>query len=223
MGKNRQKEKAFELRKNGFSYNMITSELSVAKSTLSAWFKNEPFSPNKEVLKRIQYGPMKSAEKRHNKKVLEIETLKQKGKEEIGNLSKRDLWFLGLGLYIGEGSKTYETVRIINSDPTVIKLALKWFREVCNLDEENITIAIHLYPDNNKQKCLKFWSKTTDLPLKNFRKTQIDTRENKSNLKKRKLPYGTAHITIVSKGVAEKGVKLHRKISGWMYGALSQM
>jgi len=221
--RNKIRVEAQKLRDVGYSYNMINKELGVVKSTLSNWFKDRPFTPNKEVLKRIQYGPIKAAEKNHNRKVREIKELKELGSKEIGILTKRDLWLLGLGLYMGEGSKSYETIRIINSDSDVIKLAIKWFKEICGVTNRNITVAVHLYPDNNVNICLRFWSRVTHLPLSRFRKTQIDTRKNKSITKKRKLPYGTAHITIVSKNDPEKGVRLYRRLNGWIAGALSQI
>ena len=213
---------AEKLRSTGYSYNMIHERLGISKSTLSEWFKNKPFTPNKDVLQRIQYGPIRSAEKSHNRKVQEVLGLRDIGAREIGHLTKRDLQILGLGLYIGEGSKTQEIVRIINADPDVIRLAMKWFREVVGLTDNNITVSIHLYPDNNIEQCLAFWRKVTKLQAKNFRKTQVDTRQDKSAIKRNKLPYGTAHITIVSGGNPNKGVRLHRRLVGWMSGALSQ-
>lgn len=210
------------MRDSGFSYNMISLRLDISKSTLSNWFKDRPFTPNQTVIKRIKYGPMKSAEIRHNRRVKEIEDLRAAGMHEIGIIAKRDLWLLGIGLYIGEGAKTHETIRVINADPSVIRLAIKWFKEICDLTTHNITIAIHLYPDNDIKQSLRFWSRTTQIPIRNFGKTQIDRRKNKSKLKKRKLPYGTAHVTIVSRNDPTKGVRLHRRISGWIAGVLSQ-
>jgi len=223
MNRNSLRAKAQKMRDSGYSYNMISKDLGIAKSTLSNWFKDKPFVPNKEVLTRIQYGPIKSAEKKHNRRVQEIKELRKYGSDEIGMLSKRDLWMLGLGLYMGEGSKAHETIRIINSDPLIIKLAVKWFKEIGGLSDENITISVHLYPDNDIKKCLKFWKLTTNLPHSSFRKTQIDNRINKSILKRGKLPYGTAHLTIISKGDPEKGVRLYRRLSGWFSGALLQI
>lgn len=210
------------MRDGGYSYNMISQMLGIGKSTLSNWFKDRPFTPNKAVLKRIQYGPIKSAEKKHNLKVKEIIELRKAGARELGKLNKRDLWLLGLGLYIGEGTKSHEIIRVINSNPDVVKLAIKWFKDTCGVTNNNITISIHLYPDNNIKKCLEYWGKITGLPVLNFRKTQVDYRKNKLSQKHGKLPYGTAHITIIGRGDPEKGVKLHRRISGWIAGALSQ-
>jgi hypothetical protein len=217
------RSRAQKLRDSGYSYAMIHNALGIPKGTLSHWFRDRAFLPNKEVLRRIQYGPLAAAAASHNRKVREIQELKAQGEREIGNVGFRDLWFLGLGLYIGEGSKAYETVRIINSDPDVIRLAIRWFRDVCKLDLSNITIAVHLYPDNDFRKSIEFWRRVTGLPLSNFRKTQVDTRLKKSPLKRGKLPYGTAHITIVSKGNPEKGVRLYRRLNGWISGTLSQI
>ncbi len=220
---NQLKIEAQKLRDTGYSYNMINAKLGVAKSTLSNWFKDRPFAPNQEVLQRIQYGPIVSGERAHNRRVKEIQTMRGVGIREIGKLSKRDLWLLGLGLYIGEGNKSHETTCIVNSDPNVIKLAVKWFKEICGLEDKNITVTIHLYPDNNIWECFKFWSKITGLPTENFRKVQIDTRTKKLKIKSRKLPYGTAHIRAVSKGNPERGVKLYRRLGGWIEGSLSQI
>lgn len=202
---------------------MIVEELGVARGTLSYWFKDRPFTPNQEVIKRIQRGPIKSGALRHEKKLRDIKHRQELGQKEIGILSKRDLWMLGLGLYIGEGSKTTEGIRISNSDPVVIATSVRWLKETCNLTNDNLTVRIHLYPDNNETESKKFWSNVTGLPFSNFRKTIVDIRTNKKSSNRSKLPYGTAHISVVSKGDPEKGVALYRRINGWIAGALNQV
>lgn len=217
------KNKAINLRGRGYSYNIISQKLGVSKSSLSGWLKEIPFHPNRTVLNRIKFGPLRSAELRHNIKVANILKIKQEAKRELGSVSKRDLLLLGIGLYLGEGAKFGESIKIINSDPQIIRVAIKWFKEIFGLTSKNITIAIHLYPDNNINKCLQYWSKTVNIPVEQFRKTQIDRRLNKSGKKKRKLPYGTAHLTVVSNNNSEFGVKLHRRIMGLMDGIFEQI
>lgn len=202
---------------------MITETLGVPISTMSYWFKDRPFVPNKEVLRRIQYGPIKSGALRHNQKLEDIAKRTQAGRAEIGKLSKRDLWMLGLGIYIGEAAKTIESVRISNSDPVVIAIAIRWLKEVCGLSKENMTIRIHIYPDNNEAESKDYWQKITGLPMENFRKTMVDGRTNKKTSNRSKLPHGTAHISVISNGDIEKGAALHRKIKGWIDGALEQV
>lgn len=217
------KEKAISYRKHGYSYNMISEKLGLAKSTLSDWLREIPYNPSEEVKKRIKLGHIKTAQFRHNQRVADIEKMRKLTKKELGKLTKRDLWLLGIGLYLGEGSKLYERIRVINSDPKIIELAVKWFRKICGLKKRNLSPTIHVYPDNNITEAINYWSKIIKIPKNQFCKTQIDRRGNKSGKKKRKLPYGTLHLQIKSCGQKEFGRTLHRRIMGWIEAALNQI
>lgn len=217
------REEATILRDQGYSYKMIREELGVSISTMSYWFSDRPFTPNAEMLKRIKAGPLKNGKLRHNERVAETARIIQQSIQELGELDFRDLWMLGLGLYIGEGSKSIESVRIVNSDPFVIKLAIRWFREACRLDTENLIISLNLYPDNDAQESIHYWQEITGLPIENFRKTQVDVRTGKKNSNRAKLKYGTVQIRVKANGDKQKGRALFRKIRGWMQGALNQV
>jgi hypothetical protein len=210
------KQKAIRLRKKGWSYTTISEQLKVSKSTLSHWLAQIPYKPNEETTKRIKDGPAKSAFLSHEKKLQAIKTAKLQAAAELKNLSQRDLWMLGLGLYIGEGSKIHEYTRIVNSDPNVIKLAIKWFRDVCRIPTENFFLTVHLYPNVSAIEAINFWSKIAGVPVTQFGQTQIDKRLNKTAKKQRVLPFGTLHISIRSCGHPEFGVLLHRRIMGWV-------
>lgn len=220
---NKLRAEAESLRNAGYTYNMITESIGVSKGTLSYWFKDMPFSPNKEAVSRIKYGPIKSGALRHNKKLANIKHQHSLGKAEIGRLSRRDLWMLGIGLYIGEGAKTTEGIRVSNSDPIVIATAMGWLKKICGLTDDNFTIRLHLYPDHDELEAKMFWQSITGLPLESFRKTIIDARNKKSRKNYSKLPYGTAHLSVVSKGDPTKGVALYRRIEGWILGAVNQV
>ena len=210
------RNQAEKLRQAGWSYNIISQRLKVPKSTLSSWLKNRPYEPNKEVIRRIKNGPLISGIKKHKARLIATEEIRKKAFIEIGKLSRRDIMMLGIGIYIGEGSKLYEHVRLINSDPNVIRLSIKWFELICGLDKNNFKPTIHIYPDCSEEKSLEYWSKSTGIPVKSFGKTQIDRRKDKKEKKRKKLPYGTLHLYIVSNGELSKGVMLHRKILSWI-------
>lgn len=217
------KDNAIYYRRRGFSYNMISDRMGVKKSTIAYWTKEIPFKPNKEVIRRIGFGKLKSAIFKQNRRIAEIKEMKEIARKELGLITKRDLWMLGVGLYLGEGSKLNEYVRIINSDPEIIKTALMWFRKICGLENKNLIPAVHAYPDNNINSILDYWSKITGIPKKQFGKTQIDRRGNKSGKRKRKLPYGTLHLYTKSCGNKNLGKRLHRRIVGWLESALKQI
>ena len=142
----------------------------------------------------------------------------------VGKLSSRDLFMLGIGIYLGEGSKSQEEIRVVNADPTILRAAIEWLKEFGKVQQQHFRVGVHGYPDHNINELVNFWSKTLNIPTEQFIKTTIDIRENKSNQKKRKLPYGTAHLYIRGGGTLESGVKgLHRKIMGWIGSSIKQI
>lgn len=217
------RKKAIKYRKNGYSYNMICQKLGLTKSTVANWTDSVPYTPNKEVVKRVGRAKLKSASFKHKQRLAEIKEMTTIAKVELGKVTIRDLWFLGIGLYLGEGTKSYENIRIINSDPKIIKASIKWFEKICRLKKENFSPVVHAYPDNDIKKTINYWSKITNVPKKQFGKTQIDIRSNKLRIKNRKLPYGTLHLYIRSFGKKEFGRKLHRRIMGWIESTLNQI
>lgn len=217
------KENAIKLRKAGYSYRMIGEKLNIPKSTLSNWLNDIPFVPNKAVIRKIGQARLKSSLWKQQLKFESINRAKEQAAIDIDNISKRDLFLLGIGLYLGEGEKAYANVRIVNSDPGVIKLAMKWFQNICGAKKENFRPSIHLYPDNNKTKTLKFWSGITGIKRSQFGKTTVDQRKNKLSIKRKKLPYGTLHLRVASNGTPDLGVNLHRKILAWIERCIEQV
>lgn len=209
-----QVEKAVSLRNDGFSYSYIQNLLNLPKSTVSDWVKNTPYTPNKISLNIIKRGSEKSSITRRQKRDDNFRTNKLRAIEEIGQLTKRDLLLFGIGLYLGEGSKAIESVRITNSDPRVIKLAISWFIKIIGLTLENLSLALHSYPDNNVDEDLDYWANITGIPRSQFGKTQIDGRGGKRI--GHKLPHGTIQIRVLAKGESRFGVSLHRRIMAWI-------
>lgn len=210
------REQVFKLREEGYSYSYILQKVKISKSTLSAWLSNVPYSPNQTTITRIGKARAASGYWKAKRKLESIENAEKEAKNEIGQVTKRDLFMLGIGIYIGEGSKSYNIVRVINADPKIIKFAVKWFEKVIDLPRENFRIRLHLYPDNNIDECVDFWSSVSGIPAHQFQKTSIDKRKDKKMFKRGKLPHGTAHLSIRSNGRKEFGVFLARKINAWI-------
>lgn len=209
------KNKALDLRNKGYSYSYIKSKINVSKSTLSAWLSGIPYKPNHYSKSKLIKAREKSALIKRTNLLESIALSKKIAKEDIGNLSKRDTFMLGVGLYIGEGSKTNDIVRIVNSNPKIIKFMVNWFQNICAVPRDNLRLRLHLYPDNDRDASREYWSKVTGLSLNQFLKPQIDSRINKKIKNKGKLPYGTAHLSLRSLGNKALGVALARKICAW--------
>lgn len=210
------KQKAIRLREEGYSYNYIIKHVPVTKSTLSEWLHNIPFTPNKYTLETIGNARIASGRYKHQVKVESLEKAELQAKKDIGSLSKRDVMMLGLGVYIGEGGKTANITKVTNSDPRIIKFAVKWFVTSFGVNIRQMKIRLHLYPDNNEQKSIEYWSKNTGIPPNQFFKSGVDRRTDKKKFNRKKLPFGTAHMTVQGLGNKDFGSYLHRRIMAWI-------
>lgn len=214
------KQKAINYRKEGYSYNIISEKLSLSKSTVSYWLKDIDYKPNEKVLIRIKENLKKFTlynQQKGLQRLKEREEIKRKAAEKIKNVSKRELWFIGSALYLAEGNKKNKEIRITNSDPRVIKLVIRWFRNICKVKPENIKAVVHIYPNNNEKQSIKYWSNITGIPKKQFSKTQIDRRIKKSRLKFGMFPFGTIHLRVKRSG------NLFCKVNGWIEGILNKV
>lgn len=213
------KQKAFELRKLGRSYNEINRILGIPKSTLSLWLKNVQISKsikNSNIQKSktiwakniIQYNKIRSLKARHAAQQLQNEAA-----QEIVTNSQIDLKILGTALYWAEGYKRAKwSALFCNSDPVMIKLIMRFFREVCKVPEDRFRPQVQIHPHVSIQKAEDFWAIVTKLPKKLFRKPLVQlSKSSKQKMPPHRLPYGTFRV-----GIAD--VKILYKIKGWMDG-----
>lgn len=162
------KDRAVELRRNGYSINEISKVLGMAKSTVSLWTIKEPLSIRAQA--RLKYGHNKGVRKGINtrQKRLSIiyNSIQAITQEHVANLTLdiNTQRLLVSTLYWGEGAKTGRQIRIINSDPVFIKVFLELFRQCFNLDESRFAATLHLHEYHNREDQLQFWSKVTKIP-----------------------------------------------------------
>ncbi len=208
------REKALALRKDGYSYKYISSQTGLAKSTLSGWLTEVPYSPNKETVTAFGKARAAASARRAELRQRSIQEIRKIAAEDIGKISRRDLFMFGLALYLGEGCKTNSQIRMINSDPHIIKATIYWFK-MLGVEKKQFRLRMYLYPDSDVKQSLQFWSRTTSIPVSQFQKHQVDTRIDKKAKKRRKLPFGTVQLTVQSRGRKEYGVLFFRKIQLW--------
>lgn len=209
------KNLAIELRQKGYSYRYIADKTKLSISTLSYHLRDIPYQPNAYTVKTIGKARAKSGASKAEKKRLSIERALCQAVDDIGLVSPRDLFMLGIGLYIGEGSKTHSLVRLVNSDARVIRLFIRWLVSL-GYPIDKLAIRIHLYPDSNITEAEKYWSNETGLGLLQFQKPCIDKRVNKDRKSSGTHKYGTAHVTVRSNGQKAFGVDFARLIGAWM-------
>jgi len=206
---------AIKLRKEGYSYSYIAEKTGLSKSTLSNHLAKLPYTPNEHTQRKATNAQLSSARTKHAQKRASLDLAAASARKDIGCMSERDLFIVGLGLYIGEGSKTQGLVRLVNTDPRVIRLFIRWVRAL-GLSDGNIAIRIHLYPDSDVHSANVYWLKETSLPKASLQSACIDRRVRKDRKRNSTHMYGTAHITVRANGEKKFGVFLSRRIAAAM-------
>ena len=207
-----EKEKARKLRKQGKSINQIVAEAGLSKASVSEWVRDIVLTKSQKEKISKRGRSIESIEKRRISRLKNEQNKRQiiinKAKKDIIKISLKELKLIGIMLYWGEGGKTGRVVRLANSDPEIIKIMMRLFREICNVPENKFNGHIHTFAHANINKTEKYWSKITRIPKKQFYKTYI--KPSSASLQKRNtLPFGTFDIYVCD-------TKLFLTIIGWI-------
>lgn len=213
------KQKAIFLRKRGKSYNEINRILNISKSTLSLWLKNIKMPP--EIEQRFWNKTRKKWARNiteFNKRRAKVarkraEEFQKIAAKEIGRLSKRELLLIGTALYWAEGyKKSRWSLHFTNSDPVMIKLTMKFFKNICNVSAKKIRATAQIHPNVTSEKAINYWSRVSGIPKSHFSKTYCRlTPSSKQRRPSNTLPYGTLRIGVYD-------TQITNKVKGWIKG-----
>ena len=98
-----------------------------------------------------------------------------------------------MGLYWGEGAKSLEAgvVDIANSDPAILKIFLRFLREIIGVEERRLRVYLYCFADQDVGALIGFWSEELGIPETQFTKPYVRDRFVSA---KRRMPYGVAHV-----------------------------
>jgi hypothetical protein len=216
------KNKAVALRKEGNTYSEIMKVIPVAKSTLSEWLREVGMVKEvKQIFtEKRRLASLKGGQARRNQRIAVFDRITGIAEKEIGKMTKRELWLLGIALYWAEGSKEKESrpgsgVVFVNSDAEMIVLFLKWLFEICHIPKDEIRCEIYLHDSYKHEisRFQKFWSEKTGLPLSYF--NNVYFKRNKINTKRKNigdLYNGQLRVKVY------RSSSLNRQIAGWVRG-----
>lgn len=211
------RDKAREMRLQGLTYDQIQLELGCSKSSISLWVRDlpkpEPRYTEEERRARMNAGlahlrAAQDADRHETKRV---------AREEVGELSDRELFLIGVGLYWSEGAKdkSYsrrEALHFINSDPNMIKTYLCWL-ELLGVTRERMRLRVSIHESADVPGAEAFWADLVGVDVSVFQKATLKKHNPTTKRKNTADTYRGCLIIYVT-----KSADLYRRMEGAWYG-----
>ena len=199
------KDLAFELRKNGKSYRDIQQQLGISRSTLCDWFKDIPWSQHLKAQKTSVTWKPQHMQRMRTARLQKLENLYKdmsiQAAREYERYRKEPLFWAGLMAYAGEGDKrTKHLIRITNTEAYIHRIFVLFVEKYLLFPKEYIKLALLLYPDHIESTCKEVWSNALSIPKENFHKSHV--LQGKEKVKR--LQYGICMSIIPNTALKKK-------------------
>ncbi len=178
--------------KDGLSYNEISEQIGVSKSTLSNWLKHINLEPEQEkrIQQRIENN--QSVFVAHARQVNQERFRQaradafQTGVNIVSNLpDDRAIYELALAmLYLGEGDKTGNRVQIASTDPMILQYFLWGMEKLYMVERKLVSLRLNLIELARplETQMLEWWSIQLSCSTTQFAKTQFDPRSKRTEI-----------------------------------------
>ncbi|MGW0845200.1 hypothetical protein ACWD26_34725 [Streptomyces sp. NPDC002787] len=211
------REKARELRRQGWTYNQIQAELGCSKSSVSLWVRDlptpEPHRTPEEQRARMNAGLTRLRAEQGR----ERQAVKQAAAAAVGGLSDRELFLVGVGLYWAEGSKDKpyrrtEVLQFINSDPNMIRVFLRWLA-LLDVTSDRLTLRVSIHESADVEAAEKYWADIAGVDVSALSKATLKKHNPRTARKNTGETYHGC-LTIYVRQSAD----LYRRTEGAWYG-----
>ncbi len=87
-------------------------------------------------------------------------------------------------------------VDIANSDAGILKIFLRFLREILKIDESRLRVYLYCFTDQNLEELMQYWSKELVIPRNQFIRPYI---REKTDSSERRMSNGVAHVRVSDK------------------------
>ncbi|GLW50229.1 hypothetical protein Stsp02_58900 [Streptomyces sp. NBRC 14336] len=207
------RDRARELRKQGWTYDRIQAELGCSKSSISLWVRDLP-SPERQPpdTSAARLGVQRAVENRRAAR----EEMRNRAYAQVGSLTPRELFLIGVGLYWSEGAKAkpgaHRRVIFVNSDPNMIRVFLSWL-DLLGVEPERRRFSVNIHESADIPAAESYWAEQVGIQVGDLLKTSLKKHNPRTNRTNTGEGYhGCLRVAVL------KSADLHRRIEGWWYG-----
>lgn len=211
------RERARELRLQGWTYDQIQVELGCSKSSISLWVRDLPRPERRRTPQTAAAIARKGWEEKLRIRDDERQRTKEEAERSIGGMSTRELFLVGVGLYWAEGTKDKpydrrENVTFVNSDPGMIRVFLAWL-DLLQVERQRLRFTVMIHENADVDGAERYWADLVGADPSMFNKTTLKKHNPKTVRKNTGDDYrGCLVIKVL------KGADLYRRIEGWWCG-----
>ncbi|GGY11572.1 hypothetical protein [Streptomyces minutiscleroticus] len=211
------RERARELRLQGWTYDRIQLELGCSKSSISLWVRDLPRPERRDPSEQARIAGRKRWDHELAVRDEERRRTKQASAAEVGDLSERELFLLGVGLYWAEGGKDKpydrrENVTFVNSDPGMIEVFLRWL-DLMGVERDRVRYCVMIHENADVAAAERYWADLVGAERTSFNKTTL----KKHNPKTVRKNVGETYRGCLAVKV-RRSADLYRRIEGAWYG-----
>ncbi|WP_019887004.1 hypothetical protein [Streptomyces purpureus] len=211
------RERARELRREGKAYDQIQLELGCSKSSISLWVRDLPKPERKRTREQASEIAKRGWEVTLQRREEERQATKRTAASEVGTLSDRELFLLGVGLYWAEGSKDKpydrrENVTFVNSDPGMIEIFLAWL-DLLGVEQGLVRYCVMIHENADVEGAEQYWAQLVGADRSAFNKTTLKRHNPKTVRKNTGSDYRGCLVVKV-----RQSAELYRRIEGSWYG-----
>ncbi|MGW9023622.1 terminase gpP N-terminus-related DNA-binding protein [Streptomyces sp. NPDC055722] len=211
------RERARELRLQGWTYDRIETELGCSKSSVSLWVRDLPRPERRDPTEQAKLAARKRWEHESAVRDEKRQQTKTTATREIGEMSSRDLFTTGVALYWAEGqkSKPYqrrEAVVFVNSDPSVIQVYLAWL-DLLHVTRDRLRFRVMIHETADVAAAERHWADLVGIDVSDLQRTTLKKHNPKTVRKNTGDGY---HGCLVIRVL--QAAELYRRIEGWWCG-----
>jgi hypothetical protein len=143
-------------------------------SSLSPWIRDVPLTDEQRaaLAARSEAGVAAAAIVNRTRRIARQQTIERGAEAEIGSVSDRELFLLGVAIYWAEGVKAKpwapsRGVALINSDPAVVRLFLAWL-ELLGIASSQLELRLSIHESADVHAATAFWAAVTAIDAELF-------------------------------------------------------
>jgi transposase len=215
--------KARALREQGLACKQIAAELSVSKSTVSAWVSDMP-RPDRlsyeECRVRSASGVRHYWAAERQRRAADQAAVRNAAAAQIGSVSAREIVIAGAIAYWCEGTKKKTSrarVIFVNSDPALIRFFL-CFLDTVGISRSRLIFRIHIHVSADVPAAERFWLNVTEADPSLFRRTTLKQHNPRTIRHNTGAGYhGCLRVEVRTSG------DLYRRIEGWAAATMAAL